>query len=89
MAWIRQIIMQTSNNNQFCKKESSKIVNFIIIGVGGLMLGRGYINHYCEYALTSTLSICIILIATVLIECNSAKPLLIFLFYDGAAGIEI
>ena len=34
------------------KKEwSSKIVNVIIIGTGVLMLGRGYISHYTEYAL--------------------------------------
>ena len=37
------------------KEGSSKIVNFITIGAGGLMLGRGYISHCCEYALSSTL----------------------------------
>ena len=35
------------------KEGSTKIVNMvnvITIGVGGLMLGHGYINHYSEYA---------------------------------------
>ena len=41
------------------KEGSAKIVNFITIGAGGLMLGRGYMS---EYALSSTLSIYITLI---------------------------
>ena len=54
------------------KERSVMIVNFITIGAGGLMLGRGYISHYSEYALSSTLSIYITLIAIVLREYNTA-----------------
>ena len=36
------------------KEGSAKIVNFITIGAGGLMLGRGYVSHYSAYALSST-----------------------------------
>ena len=43
------------------KEGSAKIVNFITFGAGGIMLGR----HYSEYALFSTLSVCITLIAIV------------------------
>ena len=39
------------------KEGFAKIVNFITIGAGGLMLGRGYVSNYSEYALSSTLSI--------------------------------
>ena len=28
------------------KEGSAKIANFISIGAGGLMLGRGYMSHY-------------------------------------------
>ena len=42
---------------------STKIVNFITNWARGLMLGHGYISHYIEYALSSTLSIYITLIA--------------------------
>ena len=42
------------------KEGSDKIVNFITIGDGVLMLGRGYISHYSDYALSSVLSIYII-----------------------------
>ena len=62
------------------KEGSAKIVNFITIGAEGLILGRGYISHYCEYALSSTLSVYIKLIAFVLgISCFS-MPLLIFVY---------
>ena len=44
------------------KEGSAKIVNFITIGAGGIMLGR----HYSEYALFSTVSVYITLIAIVL-----------------------
>ena len=44
------------------KEGSAKIVNFITIWAGGLMLGHGYISHYSEYALSSALSIYITLI---------------------------
>ena len=36
------------------KEGSTKILNFITHGVGVLMLGRGHIRHYSEYALSST-----------------------------------
>ena len=42
------------------------------MGLGGLMLGRGYISHHSEYALSSSLSIYITLIAIVLSEYNAA-----------------
>ena len=54
------------------KEELTKIVNCITIGAWGLMLRRGYISHYSEYALSSNLSIYIILIANVLREFNAA-----------------
>ena len=54
------------------KKGSARIVNFFTIGAGGLVLGCGYITHYSEYALSSTLSIYITLIAIVLREFNAA-----------------
>ena len=41
---------------------------FITIRVGDLMLGRGYVSHNSEYALSSTLSIYIPLIDIVLRE---------------------
>ena len=50
------------------KDGSARIANFITIGAGSLMLGRGYISHYSEYALSYTLSIYITLIAIVLSE---------------------
>ena len=53
------------------KVGSAKIVNFITIRAGGFMLGLGYISHYNEYALSSTLSINITLIAIVLCEYNA------------------
>ena len=46
------------------KQSSAKIVNFITIEDLGLMLGRGYMNHYSTYALFSTLSIYTTLIAS-------------------------
>ena len=54
------------------KGGSAKIVNFITIGAGGFVIGCGYISHYSEYVLSSTLSIYITLIAIVLREYNAA-----------------
>ena len=48
------------------------IVNFISIGDGGLVLGRGYVGHYIECALYSALSVCITLIAVVLRKYDAA-----------------
>ena len=53
------------------KEMYAKIVNFITIWAGGHMLWRGYIGYYSEYALSSTLSIYITLIAFVLTEYNA------------------
>ena len=50
------------------REGSAKIVNFITTRAGGLMLGRGYISHYSEYALSFTLSMYITLIAIELRE---------------------
>ena len=53
----------------------------------------GYISHYSEYALSSTLSICITLIAIVLMEYNimllSYATVDFHLFFDGAANMRI
>ena len=56
------------------KEGDAKIVYFNTIGAGGggLMLGRDYMSYYSEYLLSSTQSICIILIAIVLREYNAA-----------------
>ena len=53
------------------KEGSAMIANFISIGAGGLMLGRGYISHYSEYALSSILYIYITL-TIVLSDYNAA-----------------
>ena len=86
-AWIRQIKFKAN----MTKEGSTKMVNFITIGAGGLVLGRGYISHYSKYALSSTLSIYITLIAIVFREYNAfPMPLLIsIVFYDGAADMPI
>ena len=54
------------------KEGSSKIVNFMTPGAGVLMIGRGNISHFCEYVVSSTLSIYITLIAIVLRDCDAA-----------------
>ena len=71
------------------KEGSALIVNFITIDALSLMLGRGNISHYCEYALSFTLSI-YLLIVLVLREYNAA-----FLchcwslfFYNGTADMQ-
>ena len=58
---------------------------------GDLILGRSYIGFYSEYALSSTLSIKIILIAIVLrnIMLLSYATIDFYLFYDGAADMQI
>ena len=55
------------------------------------MLGRGYISHYSEYALSSSISIYITLIAIVLREYDAAFLSIadFHLFYDGAAYMQI
>ena len=64
------------------REGSAKIVNFIFIGVEGIILGHGCISHYSEYILTSTLSIYITLNAIVLSEYDAAFliPLLIYIY---------
>ena len=54
------------------KEGSAKIVYFINIGAGGLILGRGYIRHYSVYELSSTLSIYFKLIAIILKDYDPA-----------------
>ena len=57
------------------KEGSTKIVNLSTIGDEGLMRGRGSISHYySEYALSSTLSSYITLVASVFNEYNAAVP---------------
>ena len=58
------------------------------------MLGRGFMGHYIEYVLSSTLSICITLVAIVLNEYNAVMLLYyatvdFHLFYDVAADMQI
>ena len=73
------------------KEGSTKMVNFITIGAGGLVLGRGYISHYSKYALSSTLSIYITLIAIVFrnIMLLSYATVDFNLFYDGTVDMQI
>ena len=57
------------------KEGSAKIANFISIGAGGLMLGRGYISHYSvnmHYLLLYQYTGYITMIAVVLSEYNAA-----------------
>ena len=54
------------------KEGFPKIVNFITIGADDPLLGRDYISHYSEYALSSTLSIYITLIIVTGREYNAA-----------------
>ena len=63
-------------------------------GAGVLMLGHDHISRYNEYVLSSTLSICITLIAIVLNEYNAVMLLYyatvdFHLFYDVAADMQI
>ena len=50
----------------------TKIVNFMTLRAGVLMLGRGHISHYSEYVLSSSLSIYSTLIAIVLRDYDAA-----------------
>ena len=54
MDQTKYIVMMTNE-----EKESTKIVDFITLEAGILMLGRGHIHvrHYSEYVLSSNLSI--------------------------------
>ena len=52
------------------KEGSTKIVNYMALGAGVLMLRCGHISHYIEYALSSTISIYNTLIAIVLRDYN-------------------
>ena len=65
------------------KLGSTKIVNFITLGAGDLMLGRGHISYYSEYVVSSTLSIYSTLVAIVLRNydrCYIPIPSLIFIY---------
>ena len=56
------------------------------------MLGHGYISHYSEYAISSTLSIYITFIAIVLREYIMLLSYAIvdfYLFCDGAADVPM
>ena len=67
-AWFRQtkyIVLIT-------KEGSTKIVNFMTPGARVLMLGRGYINHYSENVVSSTLSIYSTLVAIVFRDYDAA-----------------
>ena len=54
------------------KEGSTKIVNFMTPGAGVLMLGCGYISHYSEYVVSSSLSIYSTLVAIVLRDYDAA-----------------
>ena len=62
------------------KEWSTKIVNFMTPWGGVLVLRHGHRNHFSEYALSSTLSICSILIA-ILLRDNDAAFLFHYLFF--------
>ena len=65
-AWIRQIkyiVMMT-------KEGCTKIVNYMALGAGVLILGSVHISQYIEYASSSTISIYNTLIAIVLRDYN-------------------
>ena len=73
------------------KEGPNKIVNFITLGAGILMLGRGHISHYSEYVLYSTISIYGISIVIVLKDYDAAFLYTVgfHLFYDGAVDSQI
>ena len=72
------------------KEGSTKIVNIMTPGAGVLMLGRGHISHYCEYVVSSALSIYSTLIAIVFLMMLLSYTIIDFhLFYDGAVDIQI
>ena len=71
------------------KGGSAKIINFITIGAGVLVLGRGSIIHYSEYALSSTLSINITLIDIVSRDYNMLLSYAAIDFYLFYADIQI
>ena len=50
-----------------------RIVIFIFVGAGDLVLGRCYVGLYIEYALSSALWVCFTLIAVVLREYGAAS----------------
>ena len=58
------------------KEGFTKIVNFMTPWAVVLMLRHGHISHYCEYVVSSTLSIYSTLVAIVLRDYDAA-----FLYY--------
>ena len=89
------------------KEESTKIINFMTSGAGDLslvisllsggclMLGRGYMSHYNEYALFSIVSIYINIYITSIANVLSEYMPLSYatvdshLFHDVAADMQI
>ena len=55
------------------------------------MIGRGYVGHYSEHALSSALSVCFTFVAVVLREYGlvSCATVDFRLFYDGATGVRM
>ena len=72
LVYTRALIRQIQYIAMVTKEGSTKIINFMIPRAGNLMLGRGYISHYSEYGLSSTLSVYGTLIAIVLRDHTSA-----------------
>ena len=76
-AWLRQIKYIA----MIAKEGPTKIVNFMTLGDGVLMLRCGHMSHYSEYALSSTLSMYSKLIAFVLRVYNAAFLWFLFILW--------
>ena len=63
---------QTKYTVMMTKEGSTKIINFMTPVDWVLMLRRGYVSHYSEYILSSSLSIYSALIPTVLSDYDAA-----------------
>ena len=69
------------------KEGSTKIINFMTPGTGGLMLWSGHISHNSEYVVSSILSIYSTLIAIMMLLSYTIVDF--HLFYDGTVDIQI
>ena len=66
------------------KEGSTKIVNYMTLGAGVLMLGSGHVSHYIEYALSCYINIhhidCYCITG---LQCRFRKELLILFILMG------
>ena len=72
LLYSKALIRQTKCIVMMTKEGSTKIVNFMTLRPGALMLGRGHISHYSDYVLSSILSIYFTLIAIVIKDYDAA-----------------